>query len=180
MKKYIGLFWGLVYLALGWGFTNDHFSDDLKRQLNQKIVNLEKLTKTPQKTSAQLDSVYREITVEILHVPVTHYETKYFFDVNNRVYEGLSVTATKPSGPTIEVSYLVDNPAINAVNPAAELEESKEKRSSNFGLYIGVFLLLVGSINLYSFVKNYRAGKKAKSEAQQRVLDEDNQRFGIR
>jgi hypothetical protein len=177
MQKYISILIGAVFFVLGFNLIRDHFNNDLEKQLDEKIENFEKLVKKPVKIGAFLDSVYKETTVEIMKVPIKFYETKYFFQVDNKTYQGVYAPKEKPTIPFIEVSYLAENPNINNVDPQKELENLRGAKGSNFGLYAGIILLLLGVSMIYSSVKGIKAEKKAKEDEEQRLIDEDNNRM---
>ena len=177
MRKYVGLFWGLVFLFGGYHFIKDHFSDDVKRERSEKISHLKQLIENPQKAQAKLDTIVTERTVKILGLPVKTYEANYYFTANYGYYKGLYKSSNPPNKATFEVSYLAEDPTINSIDPKADLAKLEEEQTSDFGLYLGLFFTFIGLISVLSFIQKRRAEKREEEEEFQRALEEDNKRF---
>lgn len=175
MGKYITLFWGILFFVFGVSFmmTNGASQDDA----TAKIKDYERLVKMPVKAMALMDSTVNVTTVKVMKVPIKTYTCNYYFEVNGTRYASKYSSATEPSKLLMEVSYLAENPAINAFDPGVELASLKEQTSSNMLLYVGSVLALIGAFRIYSFVQTRRAEKQAAEDEFQQQLAADNERM---
>lgn len=179
MKNYYRLVIGILLMMGGCNFTNDYFSDEKRAELQQKIQNIEQLIAVPSEAMAILDSVYTVTTVKILGAPVKLYETKYFFTVNDQRYSGIYQPTEPPSIALLNIKYLAGDPSVNSPDPGATLLSLKTSETSKTSLYIGLFLLCVGAITIYTNYRQIRGRKKAQEAATQREIEEFNKSKGV-
>ncbi len=150
-----------------------------KKEIEQKISNIQKLISSPVEVNAFLDSVYTITTVKILGAPVKLYETKYFFTVDNQLYSGIYQPTEPPTIPLINIKYLAENPSINSPDPERELAHLKSSKTSKTSLYIGLFLLISGAITAYVNFKAIRDRKKMEEAESERKIEEFNRSKGV-
>lgn len=177
MSDYIRLFFGVLLLFAGYKFISNHYNDDLKLAEKERIRSFEKLVKEPAKATASLDSVYKEVTVKIMGLPMKSYEFKYFFAVDERTYTGACSFDKVPSLPFIQISYLADDPEINSHDATGALKALKDSQESNFILYVGLAFGIMGIFRTISSWMEIKAKKKAREEEEERQLEEDNRRI---
>jgi hypothetical protein len=179
MRNYYRLVIGILLMMGGCSFTRDYFSDTKKLELEQKIMDVERLIASPTETTAILDSVYSITTIKIMGAPVKFYETKYFFNANNQSFTGIYKPTEPPTIPLIKIKYLAEDPAINSPDPQDELNSLKTSKTSNASLYIGLFLLGAGGLTVYSNVRQIRQRKREEEAETERKIEEFNRSKGI-
>jgi len=179
MRNYFRLAIGVLLMMGGCSFTTDYFSESKQAELDLKVDHYEQLVKSSVEATAVLDSVYKETTMKLMGVPITTYETKYFFNVDDKMYTGIYNPTSPPTIPMITIKYLAADPSINSNDPQHELDLLKDRKVSKSSLYIGLVFLALGGGMVYLNFAAIRQQRRMEEIETQRSIDEFNKSKGI-
>ena len=176
MKKFYRLIYSCIFLALGYSFLSDYFSADLDKQQQQRIQALEQLVQSPQTITARLDSVISERIIRVSGVDTYFYETKYFYSVDGKQYEGVYKPKSRPTQKQLAIQYLPTNPEISSANASEELALLEEEKESSFKLWAGLALALAGGLGVWSFISKFLQKRKQEQEDEEHRMAEERER----
>ncbi|MBC7508095.1 MAG: hypothetical protein H7320_04990 [Ferruginibacter sp.] len=155
MKKIVDKIYSSIALMLCVVCCKQCTSDYIKGGDSKAIANYEKMIFDSSTTSADLSSIYKEVTLKILGLPSKSYEFHYKFSVGNSAYEGQTSFPALPTINTIEIYYLKTDPNFNCVYPKSNLAEEKAKNSTKKNLYWGIGWGILGLLTLLNLLKSF-------------------------
>ena len=141
MNKILNLILPVFLLVIGVQFIRDYFGNTA----GDREGDLEQLIANGQETMGTLSDEYTEKTVKIAKIPVKTYEVAYSFKVGKESYTGNKSLMAPPTMPLVAVTYLPNDPAVNAIDPADELSNLTKSEGDTTTLLIGLGLFLAGA-----------------------------------
>ena len=173
----IGPLIGIFFMfCLANGCYSNHIKDH-KQNIN--IPLLQEMIADQTTTVAYINPSVKEITVEVMHIPVKYYEVTYKYHVPGRSdYNGKATLSEPPAKAEMTVYYSKTRPSYSVFEPEKELKKVKSESTSNSNLYwsIGWLVLAFGSLALYiaearTYYKAKKAIRDAEEEAYQRATN---------
>lgn len=140
----------IILIVAGIQFARDYKGSSDSRRITQ----LEQLINEGQSTAGVLSQEYTTKTIKIGGIPIKSYEVNYLFTVDEVEYRGITILSNEPTQTLTEITYLPEDPRVNAVNPKRELENLTDLKGDTFVLILGLALLLLG---LYLLYRRYKA-----------------------
>lgn len=133
-----------IVLAVGIFSLFFHFQD------NQKdIERLENLSKSGVEVWAECNPRYEETTIKALGVVSKMYTFKYTYKVGNTTYDGEATLDSVLTLPFLKVKYLPERPEISVEGVEKKLAKARERKQSNFLLWVGLAGVAIGGLGLW-------------------------------
>lgn len=140
----------IALIVIGIQFTRDYFGATNSGRISQ----LEQLISNGRTTAGVLSQEYTAKTTKFAGTTSTSYEVNYLFTVNEVEYSGITILSNEPTQTLTEITYLPEDPNINALKPQRELENLTDLKGETLALILGLVLLLLG---LYLLYRRYKA-----------------------
>ena len=116
-------------------------------------ANLRKLIKEGIPTEAKYAKVADSFEFNVVVVPVKVKSLKYYFDVNNRQYEGMELVDSLPTNRHVSIKYLKENPEINSINPEMDLDKIQKRSKSTLLFWVSVGMTTFGLLGTVYTIK---------------------------